>query len=957
MGSRRCGNAKGMAAWRVKAAVLAASVLCACGTDTATQTDTAPTPAPAPAAAMQAAAAPEDNCPSMHPYMADEQSPFGWKLAPGDWSWDREDCWESKYMLCGGKARSPIDIDLRMDPFICPTAVHGADGVLAKGADYKAQSGVRASISKYMGSAMVSGDFGSITVSEGDVYKTYEATQVHIVSPSIHKINGSHFDAEMMIIHKPQGAPDALERSVIVSTMFSVSSAGVSQVFSGFGFTPEGSSLNEGLPGWDVPGSINIPSDIYSALQGPSYLYNGSVPAPPCTENVNWFVLGAVQPIGAKQVEKLQAMLQQVPGVQHRPIFPRQSSSLTCRRVEVNSAHIGGSHEGPTCQAALAAGKAHLSARCWESLGHCYSKTFSAADIDTSRAVQPADGEAMGISEFMHYKPVTNLQVKSGDYAVHATPVKETDLGHLMLKGHIYFAHNISVKPIASHTINGARHEAEITIEHVLFGDTYGHGLPGHQAEPMHIVNSVFLVKKGKHSEFLADLGLGDDVRDAAIRDGTHYDIEEEIDLGTLLKPALEGSWYWYSSNSTHKDCGYSTRWMVFETPLEASMEQLNSLSMKVSGPDSTQMPNTIPDGYVWKQHFPSFAVESNETDCGNLPQVEFVYGEEHPLWNYGNERCWNSLYPLCGSGTSQSPIDIPSTSPDVHVGTDSFLQRISWKPVSGLRVSNTGHNIQVTNGQMGYTKYVGDNGFQDYYSIAQFHIHMPSEHMINGKQYAAELHIVHKLQNAVNDLAGDDLLVMGIMFDFGDQASPLLNQLFMGNNSQISHDGQHATLKRPLDLARAVGPVLEGKYYRYAGGLTTPPCSEVVKWFVFEDALSMSQEQWLSFKALYPNPSNNRPIQPLNGRDVHQNSAAEGELLDFRYFLGRDSGRDRMEPEVLKILVPIFGTVILLTVVSCAMWVREESTRKQQSAGGFEPAASTYGKGYEQFDKPSKTN
>ena len=31
-----------------------------------------------------------------------------------------------------------------------------------------------------------------------------------------------------------------------------------------------------------------------------------------------------------------------------------------------------------------------------------------------------------------------------------------------------------------------------------------------------------------------------------------------------------------------------------------------------------------------------------------------------------------------------------------------------------------------------------------------------------------------------------------------------------------------------------------------------------------------------------YPNPSNNRPIQPLNGRDVHQNSAAEGEMLEI---------------------------------------------------------------------------
>lgn len=32
----------------------------------------------------------------------------------------------------------------------------------------------------------------------------------------------------------------------------------------------------------------------------------------------------------------------------------------------------------------------------------------------------------------------------------------------------------------------------------------------------------------------------------------------------------------------------------------------------------------------------------------------------------------------------------------------------------------------------------------------AQFHLHMPSEHLINGRQYSAELHVVHTRQVAV---------------------------------------------------------------------------------------------------------------------------------------------------------------------------------------------------------------
>ena len=32
----------------------------------------------------------------------------------------------------------------------------------------------------------------------------------------------------------------------------------------------------------------------------------------------------------------------------------------------------------------------------------------------------------------------------------------------------------------------------------------------------------------------------------------------------------------------------------------------------------------------------------------------------------------------------------------------------------------------------------------------AQFHLHMPSEHLIDGRQFSAELHVVHTRQVAV---------------------------------------------------------------------------------------------------------------------------------------------------------------------------------------------------------------
>jgi carbonic anhydrase len=54
---------------------------------------------------------------------------------------------------------------------------------------------------------------------------------------------------------------------------------------------------------------------------------------------------------------------------------------------------------------------------------------------------------------------------------------------------------------------------------------------------------------------------------------------------------------------------------------------------------------------------------------------------------------------------------------------------------------------------------------------------------------------------------------------------------------------------------------------YRYDGSLTTPPCSEGVKWFVMTTPIALSKAQIGTFTALFH--GNNRPVQPLNDRPV----------------------------------------------------------------------------------------
>jgi carbonic anhydrase len=58
--------------------------------------------------------------------------------------------------------------------------------------------------------------------------------------------------------------------------------------------------------------------------------------------------------------------------------------------------------------------------------------------------------------------------------------------------------------------------------------------------------------------------------------------------------------------------------------------------------------------------------------------------------------------------------------------------------------------------------------------------------------------------------------------------------------------------------------------YWTYMGSLTTPPCTEGVRWFVFEQELSLSRDQLRAFAALYR--INARGLQDVHGRRIEAN-------------------------------------------------------------------------------------
>lgn len=826
-----------------------------------------------------------------------------------------------------------MDIDLSIGAVGCESTAEGENGAFAGSAHYNAVSEPReVRLSTYMGTVMVAGAFGNMFALEGITEAEYEAVQVHLAAPSLHTINGQSYDAEMLVMHRPKNASDLLDKSIIFSIMFSDTPDQSSAVFEAMGFGKDGGFSHAGATVWDSEGVIDVSGPVDSAFQGAAYLYNGSVPVPPCSETVKWVVFGSPQAVSPKQTAALRSLLSEArDGAPHRRPVARAHD----RCVAVNSRQVGGHHKQATCEADHKKGVWQRSAQCWEVHDRCWAKRHSAVDIQSDDAMEPdSQHPQQDINDLVRYKAVDTVRVAPSLYTLDAFVPDQGNFGYLLLNGHIFFAKNVTFKAVSQHTINGRRAEGELVIEHVMFGDMMGHSLPESE---LHKVMVSIPLAKGPESPLLRKLNLRASTS-RTIRHGLSYDVQRSIDLKADLQDTLKGRWFWYSSNSTHRDCGPSVRWMVFETPLTISMEQLNYLALPVSGVDSSHVPYPVPRGSFWRQHLPAAAVEANETECKNLMNPEWAYGDSSPHWDYGNERCWEEEYPICGAGRQQSPIDIP-TGDHLDSGTDNFLAKCSWKPVEGLRVENTGHGVQVSSEQFGYMTFINDKGFPDFYQVAQFHIHMPSEHMIGGKQYAAELHIVHKRQNTVLDLANDDLLVTAILFDFGEE-SPILKQMFLPNTSAgLKSSGSYKTMTRPFDPMWAFGPVIDGPFFRYDGSLTTPPCAEVVKWFVFEKTMTLSMDQWSAFKALYPNPSNNRPIQPLNGRKVARNSFQQGSPVTYRFFLNREMGRNRMArtpPEF--ILFPIGGTVLLMLTIMAATFMRQRKKWQDQSAGGLAP-------------------
>ncbi len=209
--------------------------------------------------------------------------------------------------------------------------------------------------------------------------------------------------------------------------------------------------------------------------------------------------------------------------------------------------------------------------------------------------------------------------------------------------------------------------------------------------------------------------------------------------------------------------------------------------------------------------------------------------------WNYEahGPSSWMTLrpeYQLCGEGQSQSPVDINTT-----VSGSLASPQLGYHSSEG-KVLDNGHAIEW----VPQDKMILEID-QNVYTLRQIHFHSPSEHQLNGVAFPAEAHLVHQ------DKEGK-LLVVGVFLQTGD-ANAFVDNMLVGLDTSESTAKLH-----PMALLPA-----HKKIFRYSGSLTTPPCSEGVKWVVMQDVMTLSAEQLATLTDKYK--GNARPIQDHNAR------------------------------------------------------------------------------------------
>jgi len=269
---------------------------------------------------------------------------------------------------------------------------------------------------------------------------------------------------------------------------------------------------------------------------------------------------------------------------------------------------------------------------------------------------------------------------------------------------------------------------------------------------------------------------------------------------------------------------------------------------------------------YVVREVTPPRWVQTSPTFVYTAPTGMYAPGASSASWSYntGNSDpsmppvgiyAWNTIAPA-GDLPFESPINI--TVPPINL---SPYLSVSFRPTVANVIIKNGHEVQVKlSPSPSNSIKLGGTLFQ----LDQLHFHDPSENQVDGKGYSMEEHLV-----TVSTTGAVTVLAVFLKLGFYNAA---LQPILDAATASLTTPASPTTISTSVNIAGLLPSSMQGWFY--AGSFTSPPLKQSVNWIVFSTPITLNYSQLQQYEAVAKTGGflpNARPIQPLDGRQVHQ--------------------------------------------------------------------------------------
>eukprot|EP00929_Paragymnodinium_shiwhaense_P012613 TRINITY_DN119_c0_g1_i3.p2 TRINITY_DN119_c0_g1~~TRINITY_DN119_c0_g1_i3.p2 ORF type:complete len:426 (+),score=51.19 TRINITY_DN119_c0_g1_i3:1642-2919(+) len=378
----------------------------------------------------------------------------------------------------------------------------------------------------------------------------------------------------------------------------------------------------------------------------------------------------------------------------------------------------------------------YLFADCWEvSYPQCGGRQQSPIDIDITGYFVSDVSEAYNLKRNSTYHEVEDCHIRNTGHGLQGESAAGATFGFLEMDGKKYNALQYHIHCPAEHTLHGAFYPCEVHAVHQAEGAT---GL-----EELLVFGVIYKIGS------TTDIFIDNFVRavEANLAKDDTITVPEKVSLRDYHQ--LRHGFYRYDGSLTTPPCAETVKWFVLILQADMTQEHADVLLEAMQHSHLNNRPVQPQYGRgIWKNSLPGCYFPAS-AEGRRLATAS---------WDYLMPQCWAALgptwapdYPDC-AGRKQSPLDI-RTDFIAKTGTDVILLdhgRLLATP------EVTSHGLQVDYNK-GYVTFASNR-----YNTLQFHLHMPSEHAVDGKLQWAELHAVHQLDGATGL---ESLLVCGVMY------------------------------------------------------------------------------------------------------------------------------------------------------------------------------------------------